>query len=57
VTRCRQERRKPGSDTVTPIKVATNRPGPEIKVGSEPDALAITLNGKTVYVADWAPTR
>jgi YVTN family beta-propeller protein len=40
-----------GSDTV-PIDVATNVPGPEIKVGSEPFGIAITPDGKTAYVAD-----
>ena len=37
-----------GSDTVTPIRTA----GKAIKVGSEPDAIAITPNGKTAYVAN-----
>jgi YVTN family beta-propeller protein len=38
--------------TVTPIDTATNKPGKPIKVGSFPDAIAITPNGGTVYVAN-----
>ena len=30
------------SGTVTPIRTATNLPGPAIKVGSGPEAVAIT---------------
>jgi YVTN family beta-propeller protein len=41
-----------GSDTVTPIRTATKTAGKAIKVGSEPDAIAITPNGKTAYVAN-----
>ena len=40
------------SNTVTPIAVATNKAGMAIKVGHKPDAIAITPNGKTVYVAN-----
>jgi YVTN family beta-propeller protein len=40
------------SGTVTPIEVATNKPGAEIKVGSEPVAVAVPPDGKTVYVAN-----
>jgi YVTN family beta-propeller protein len=40
------------SNTVTPIEVATNKPGPEIKVGSGPDGIAITPDGKTAYVTN-----
>jgi YVTN family beta-propeller protein len=40
------------SNTVTPIEVATNKPGPEIKVGSGPFAVAITPDGKSAYVAN-----
>jgi YVTN family beta-propeller protein len=36
---------------VTPITTATNTPGPPIKVGSTPWALAITPDGQTAYVA------
>jgi DNA-binding beta-propeller fold protein YncE len=32
--------------------VATNTAGPAIKVGLEPVGIAITPNGKTVYVAN-----
>jgi hyaluronoglucosaminidase len=41
-----------GSDTVTPIAIATNRAGPAIKVGDNPHAIAITPDGRTVYVAN-----
>jgi len=41
-----------GSGTVTPIEVATNKPGAEIKVGKEPDGVAVTPDGKTVYVTN-----
>jgi YVTN family beta-propeller protein len=40
------------SGTVTPIEVATNKPGPEIKVGTNPIAVAITRDGKTAYVTN-----
>ncbi len=40
------------SGTVTPISTATNRPGKPIKVGRGPDAIAITADGKTAYVAN-----
>jgi YVTN family beta-propeller protein len=36
----------------TPISTASNRPGKAIKVGSDPFAIAITPNSKTVYVAN-----
>jgi DNA-binding beta-propeller fold protein YncE len=39
-----------GSDTVTPILTATNKAGKAIKVGSGPDAIAITPDEKTAYV-------
>ena len=38
--------------TVTPITVATNTVGSGIPVGTDPEALAITPNGKTLYVLD-----
>jgi YVTN family beta-propeller protein len=38
--------------TVTPIDVATGKPGPEIKVGSGPVAVAVTPDGKTAYVVN-----
>ena len=37
--------------TVTPIATATNMPGEPIDVGDEPFAIAVTPDGKTVYVA------
>src|SRR5450631_3204224 len=36
--------------TVTPIRTATNTAGPPITVGNQPFDIAITSNGKTVYV-------
>ena len=41
-----------GSESVTPIEVATSEPGAEIKVGSGPEAIAITPDGKTAYVTN-----
>jgi YVTN family beta-propeller protein len=41
-----------GSDTVTPISTATNKPGKPIKVGAEPGLLAITPDGKIAYVVN-----
>jgi len=38
---------------VTPIATATNTAGPPITVGNYPDAIAITPDGKTAYVANW----
>ena len=38
--------------SVTPIEIATNKAGAEIKVGSDPHSVAITPNGKTAYVSD-----
>jgi YVTN family beta-propeller protein len=40
------------SDSVTPINVATDKPGQAITVGSFPDAIAITPDGTTAYVAN-----
>ncbi|HSZ31003.1 MAG TPA: putative Ig domain-containing protein [Pseudonocardiaceae bacterium] len=37
---------------MTPIATATNTPGPPIPVGSEPNEITITPDGKTVYVAN-----
>ena len=37
---------------MTPIATATNTAGPPITVGSNPDAIAITPDGKTAYVAN-----
>ncbi len=43
--------------TVTPIDTATNMPGEPIDVGNEPFAIAVTPDGKTVYVANtWENT-
>ena len=35
---------------MTPINVATNKPGTPIKIPGYPGEIAITPNGKTVYV-------
>ena len=40
------------SESVTPIDLATNTPGAEIKVGKGPNGVAITPDGKTAYVAN-----
>ena len=37
---------------MTPIATATNMPGPPIQVRGEPYAIAVTPDGKTVYVAN-----
>jgi YVTN family beta-propeller protein len=42
-----------GSDTVTPIRTATGKPGMPIRVGASPEAIAITPNGRTVYVVNF----
>jgi len=42
------------SDSVTPIRTATNTAGTSITVGSFPAAIAITPNGKTAYVSNVA---
>lgn len=39
------------TDTVTTIRTATNRAGRAVTVGIGPVAIAITLDGKTAYVA------
>ena len=41
-----------GSDTVTPIDTATGATGPPVAVGTYPDAIAFTPNGKTAYVVN-----
>jgi YVTN family beta-propeller protein len=41
-----------GSNTVTPVNLATRKAGSSIPVGSEPRAIVATPNGKTVYVAN-----
>ena len=40
------------SESVTPIDLATNTPGEEIKVGVNPKGIAITPDGKTAYVVN-----
>jgi YVTN family beta-propeller protein len=40
------------SDTVTPINTVTNRAGKPIRVGADPQAIAITPNGATAYVVN-----
>src|SRR5439155_571116 len=42
-----------GSDTVTPIAIATGRAGPAIPAGTNPEKIAITPDGRTVYVTNW----
>jgi DNA-binding beta-propeller fold protein YncE len=39
---------------VTPVVTATGRPGKPVPVGCTPNALAVTPDGKTIYVASWA---
>jgi YVTN family beta-propeller protein len=41
-----------GSESVTPIDLATNTPGAAIKVGKLPLGIAITPDGKTAYVVN-----
>jgi YVTN family beta-propeller protein len=41
-----------GSNSVTPIDLATNTPGAQIKAGRFPGWVAITPDGKTAYVTD-----
>lgn len=41
-----------GSNTVTPIDLATNMSGNPVPVGDSPDGIAITPNGTTAYVAN-----
>jgi YVTN family beta-propeller protein len=41
-----------GSNTVTPIAIASNTAGMPIPVGSNPSAIAITSDGKTAYVTN-----
>ena len=44
-----------GSVTVTPINTATNEAGHAIRTGGDPQAIAITPNGKTAYVVNRGP--
>jgi YVTN family beta-propeller protein len=39
--------------TVTPINLTTRRAGPAIAVGANPEAIAITPDGRTAYVANY----
>jgi YVTN family beta-propeller protein len=41
-----------GSNTVTPIDLATNTPGDPVAVGDSPDGIAVTPNGTTAYVTN-----
>jgi YVTN family beta-propeller protein len=41
-----------GTNTVTPINLATGTPGKPIPVGNEPFGIAIAPNGKTAYVTN-----
>jgi len=41
-----------GSDTVTPITIATNTAAPAIPAGYAPDSIAVTPDGTHVVVAD-----
>ena len=45
-----------GSDTVTPITIATNTAGPAIPAGCAPNSVAVTPDGKHVVVSDAIPT-
>jgi DNA-binding beta-propeller fold protein YncE len=47
----------PGMGAVFPISTATNTAGKPIKVGSSPDAIAITPDGRTAYVVGSLPSR
>ena len=42
-----------GSNSVTPIDLASNKAGAEIPVGSDPVGIAITPDGKTAYVTNY----
>jgi YVTN family beta-propeller protein len=39
--------------TVTPVNLTTRRAGPPITVGANPEAIAITPDGRTAYVANY----
>jgi YVTN family beta-propeller protein len=43
-----------GSGTVTPISTATGKAAQPIPVGADPQAIAVTPDGRTAYVLDWA---
>jgi YVTN family beta-propeller protein len=42
-----------GAGTITPIDVVTGRAGPPIQVGSGADAIAVTPDGTTAFVANY----
>jgi DNA-binding beta-propeller fold protein YncE len=42
-----------GTDSVTPIRIATNTALKPINVGQGPEGIAITPGEKTVYVVSW----
>lgn len=46
----------PAGNTVTPIDVATGRPGPLIPIGADLSAIVFTPDGKIAYVASQAGT-
>ena len=46
-----------GSDSVTPINIATNTAGAAIAVGDEPFGVAISPDAKTAYVANFGSAR
>lgn len=46
-----------GSDTVTPITIATRAAGQAIPAVYAPDALALTPDGKDLFVVDGNSTR
>ena len=37
---------------VTPVTIASNAPGADIAVGTDPQAIAIAPDGRTAYVAN-----
>jgi DNA-binding beta-propeller fold protein YncE len=41
---------------VTPVSVSTGTPGVPIRVGNEPQALVVTPDGRTLYVANITAT-
>ena len=41
-----------GSATVTPVNLASRKAGKAIPVGTDPQAIVVTPNGRTVYVAN-----
>src|SRR6202034_1856941 len=41
------------SATVTPVNLTSRKAGKAIPVGTDPQAIAVTPNGRTAYVLDW----